>query len=139
MALQNIQPSQRVHVERFAHEFRWVDTPGAGFSFPCDSDGNVQLTEFNSENYEFCLNNPNEINDLGVVDLSFWDTEPAYGICDCGLTVYLDYDYGYGVGCDCGRNYNLSGQELAPKSQWDEYMNDDDFHMVSEMNGGYDG
>jgi len=139
MTLKNIIPSKQVYVERYFHEFRWKDTPGAGFTFPCDKDGNVELTEFNSENYEFCLSATDEIINLGIEDHSFWDREPANGTCDCFRTVWLDYDNGYGISCECGRTYNLSGQELTPMSQWDEYMNDDDSHMISEMNGGYDG
>jgi hypothetical protein len=139
MALKNIQPHRSVYCQRFFHEFRWKDTPGAGFTFPCDKDGNVELTEFNRENYEFCLTNTDEIINLGVQDHSFWDREPAHGTCDCGRKVWLSYDNGYGIGCDCGRTYNLSGQELAPMSQWEERMDYDDFHTVAEMNGGYDG
>lgn len=37
--------------------------------------------------------------------------------CDCGARVAL---VGFTNGCDCGRDYNRSGQLLAPRSQWGE-------------------
>lgn len=45
------------------------------------------------------------------------DTTPAHGVCPCGSTVYLT---GFTNTCDCGRDYNMSGQLLAPRSQWGE-------------------
>jgi hypothetical protein len=140
MALTNIVRPDEIWVEQYFQEFAYADgTPGF-YSFPCDGNGVVQVTDDNRSNYEYCVKQSgNHIVDLGVINLSYWDRVAAHGTCDCGRTVWLDYDNGYGVGCDCGRNYNLSGRELAPMSQWDEYMNDDDSHMVSEMNGGYDG
>ena len=43
---------------------------------------------------------------------------PALGQCSCGEEVLLS---GFTNTCDqCGKDYNLSGQELAPRSQWDE-------------------
>jgi hypothetical protein len=43
---------------------------------------------------------------------------PAEGPCDrCGQTVYLS---GFTNTCECGTDYNMSGQRLAPRSQWGE-------------------
>ncbi len=42
---------------------------------------------------------------------------PAVGLCACGRYVELD---GFTCPCDCGRDYNGSGQELAPRAQWGE-------------------
>jgi len=39
------------------------------------------------------------------------------GECVCGREVML---YSFTNACDCGRDYNMSGQELAPRSQWGE-------------------
>lgn len=43
--------------------------------------------------------------------------EPAIGLCDCGAEVYLE---GFTCPCECGRDYNSSGQLLAPREQWGE-------------------
>ena len=44
------------------------------------------------------------------------------GKCPCGRKVYV-IDGGYSpftTTCDCGKDYNSSGQELAPREQWGE-------------------
>jgi hypothetical protein len=44
--------------------------------------------------------------------------EPAVGECEvCGRDVELR---GFTNTCDCGADYNMSGQRLAPRSQWGE-------------------
>lgn len=44
--------------------------------------------------------------------------EPAIGECNgCGEEVILS---GFTNTCDCGLDYNMSGQQLAPRSQWGE-------------------
>lgn len=40
-----------------------------------------------------------------------------WGICTCGREVSFQH---FTNTCDCGRDYNSSGQELAPRSQWGE-------------------
>lgn len=138
MTLQNIVRPETQFIEEYRLEFDYVDSPGCGFSFPCDRNGKVDLTDGNTENYYYCINNPEGKMTEGIlIDTSYSYTPDMYGTCDCGRRVYLRGDYGYGIDCDCGRIYNFSGQELAPRSQWDEYMNDGDTHMVSEMMGGY--
>lgn len=37
--------------------------------------------------------------------------------CHCGNEVYCG---GFTNTCDCGADYNMSGQRLAPRSQWGE-------------------
>lgn len=37
--------------------------------------------------------------------------------CDCGETLVC---YGFTNTCSCGRDYNMSGQLLADRSQWGE-------------------
>ena len=44
--------------------------------------------------------------------------EPAVGECNhCGEEVHLT---GFTNTCECGTDYNMSGQELAPREQWGE-------------------
>jgi hypothetical protein len=58
---------------------------------------------------------------MGVHTHTHTYVEPATGTCQCGRTVVLDGDYfGEGIDCECGRIYNMAGQELAPRSQWEE-------------------
>ena len=40
---------------------------------------------------------------------------PRIGKCDCGAELYL---HGWICPCDCGREYNSSGDLLAPRHQW---------------------
>ena len=42
---------------------------------------------------------------------------PRIGLCQCGEEVILDH---FTNTCECGRDYNRSGQELAPREQWGE-------------------
>lgn len=46
------------------------------------------------------------------------------GTCACGRRIVVEYDDGDGFDCECGRIYNLSGQELRPRAQWEEPMED---------------
>lgn len=41
----------------------------------------------------------------------------AVGRCSCGREVLLR---GFTNTCECGADYNISGQRLAPRSQWGE-------------------
>jgi hypothetical protein len=54
---------------------------------------------------------------------SWW--EPTVGRCACGREVVLEGDHGHGIDCECGRIYNGSGQELAPRSQWEDRWDED--------------
>lgn len=138
MGLKNIVHPEEIFVEEYVYEFESCDY-SQWYTFDCDADGVVVITDDNRANYEYCLKNSGTtITDCGIHDRSRWIRKASYGTCDCGRIVRLRGDYGNGIDCDCGRIYNMSGQELAPRSQWDEYMNDGDRYMVSEMNGGYD-
>jgi hypothetical protein len=43
--------------------------------------------------------------------------QPAVGVCACGAHVELDR---FTNTCECGRDYNSSGQLLAPREFWGE-------------------
>ena len=45
------------------------------------------------------------------------EVERTAGTCDCGATVVCR---GFTNRCACGRDYNMSGQLLAARSQWGE-------------------
>ena len=50
-----------------------------------------------------------------MMEIERWHHEPGEGRCTCGRTVVL---YGFTNTCECGRDYNMSGAELADRSQW---------------------
>jgi len=125
--LDNIVHHEPFLVEKYTLSFEWNHTPGAGFGFDCDKNGNVDIESMNRgalENFAGCLF-VYDVTFEGVMDYSYIHQDPAEGTCDCGRTVYLHYDNGHGIDCDCGRIYNYSGQELAPRSQWEERWDDD--------------
>jgi hypothetical protein len=122
---------------------------GRGFSFPCDEDGKVILSELQEaglESYKQCLKG--SITVWEGVEYK-WDgndhvaisgtghqvtypirgpgheetehnwSEPAIGECNhCKQEVELS---GFTNTCEqCNTDYNMSGQELADRSQWGE-------------------
>lgn len=100
--------------------FEYDDMPGAGFEFDCDKDGNVLplKSEAAQENLAMCLKGEvrgRKISPKGVETFRSSYVEPAVGRCSCGREVFLD---GFTNTCECGLEYNSSGQELAPRSQW---------------------
>lgn len=129
--LEITKPRQLVHIAEFKLSYSWKSDPGAGFGFNCTAEGERIPHPGSDHNYALCLaevakGKQSKIKFNGIMDLSrdYW--EPAEGKCKCGATVYLEGDYGHGIDCDgCERIYNMSGQELAPRSQWEEPFDED--------------
>jgi hypothetical protein len=100
------------------HEYEWADCPGAGFSFNVDEEDRIVVTDCNRENVELCRSGDPRIVDRGIREFRHAYTLPAVGRCSCGEEVELAH---FTNTCDgCGRDYNASGQQLAPRSQWGE-------------------
>ncbi len=119
--LKDMTPRERILIVEYALYFESLSTRGAGYAFPCDSEGNVSaLSEAARENYELCRATADQFWPPVVENRSHHYTEPATGKCVCGRTVVLDHDFGHGIDCDCGRIYNLSGWTLAPRSLWED-------------------
>lgn len=114
-----IHERHTVETEYFVHEFVWADDPGAGFSFDTDAQGNVIFSCVEAEeNYRKCTDGTFRVIDKGIRRYVSRYVEPAEGKCACGNVVALE---GFTNTCeDCGRDYNSSGQLLAPRSQWGE-------------------
>ena len=124
--LSNITTETITH-ESYVMAFEWNDCPGAGFSFPCNADGSMDLSgrEGRLENLAGCLFGVFDVTYKGIEDWSRTWTERS-GKCVCGRTVDItEPDYGHGIDCECGRIYNSSGQELAPRSQWEDRYDED--------------
>lgn len=91
-----------------------------GYSFACDKEGT--LMPFNNqdaeENYRLCLTGSvrgTKVIVGGLVEKSFKYKKPASGTCECGQRLSLPH---FTNTCECGKDYNSSGQELAPRDQW---------------------
>ncbi len=95
-----------------------------GFWFDCDKDGNVDASSLNPDarrNFAACLTGMIDgvrIIDEGAQCYDERHVTPKIGRCSCGGEVHLDR---FTNTCDsCGKDYNRSGQELAPREQWGE-------------------
>lgn len=101
----------------YEHEFLWKKDRSAGFVFPCNEKGELEpgLNPAAIENYNNCINGVYDVEDLGIRKHIYRWTEPAAIKCVCGEEVEL---HNFTNTCDCGRDYNMSGQLLADRSQW---------------------
>jgi hypothetical protein len=98
----------------------WEDSPGSGYSFECDSKGDIfleNLAPAGLDSLELCLNSQNLIGPEIRLEVRSW-TDPGIGLCHCGAEVKLDSDPSECLSCH--RIYNMSGQELAPVQHWEE-------------------
>jgi hypothetical protein len=131
MSIKIISHRKLVEVVTYHRYFEHENIPGAGFSFDCDEHGNLDEEKYAKEkpvaygSYKQCLtgivnitDGPSKVKDRGVQKYEHHYWESAIGECVCGEEVYLS---GFTNTCDkCERDYNGSGQELAPRSQWGE-------------------
>lgn len=103
-------------------EFSRIFTPSgpnaAGYSFPCDKDGNVLNPT--SENYLKCIDGTfSPMYDHGIVDYS--RTYRHAAIIECNVCK-SEVDLGQFTNtCDtCGTDYGFSGSQLNPRWMWGE-------------------
>lgn len=57
------------------------------------------------------------IREVEVISPQMRNVKRKVGRCICGEELLL---YGFTNTCLCGRDYNMEGQLLAPRSQWGE-------------------
>ena len=120
----------------YARSYCFKDNHGSGFLFPCDKDGNMEpLNEIAQKNYERCQTDENIIY-VGVEAIERRHVEPAVGRCACGHTVSLERSW-INSCQGCGRDYNGSGQELAPREQWGEETGEHWTDIVNLRDGDY--
>ena len=99
------------------------ETKGAGFSFPCDELGNIfvhRLSETGKESLEACILDRTDFCYPRIEAVENHFIKPAVGQCSCGnhveLRDALDNE------CEkCGAWYNMSGQQVTPSYDCDEY------------------
>ena len=123
-----IKKRERVTVTTYEHVYTHVDNPGSGFFFPCDRMGIVDVDSLKPaglENFRKCVEKEYNVVDRGVEERTHSYTEPAVLRCNCGRHVHLETNDNE---CRCGAIYNLFGQELAPRDQWEEEDNCDDYY-----------
>lgn len=107
----------------YSLHFNRIACPGSGYAFDCDSEGNIDIQKLNpiaQESYAKALAGvkTGEFQAPQIMTFHNHYTSPAVGECnDCGRAVILS---GFTNECECGLDYNMSGQELAPRSQWGE-------------------
>lgn len=69
------------------------------------------------DSYNRCINKEIAVDSPKFKKREHNYIEPAIGQCICGCEVILNK---FTNTCGCGRDYNMSGQELAPREQWGE-------------------
>jgi hypothetical protein len=122
MEMKIIHPRERYEETIYFRFYEYGHSPGAGFSFECDENGIVNMTDWSKvkhKNYNACVLgviNNSVVKDRGVESRHHTWTQPAVGECECGDEVVLS---GFTNTCECcGADYNMSGQRLAPREQW---------------------
>lgn len=101
--------------------YDYTNSPGTGFAFDCDENGRVDVEKMHPAgraNYDACLAGTYNTVRVGVQKWEHSYRVPTIGECTCGAEVELAH---FTNTChECGRDYNGSGQELAPREQWGE-------------------
>ena len=99
--------------------FDMLNLKGRGsYSFPCDPHGEVdtlRLPLCARRNLRRCLAGTLPVGPGHVENYTYQYRLPRLGRCDCGERLEL---VNFTNTCDCGRDYNSSGQLLAPREQW---------------------
>ena len=77
-------------VTEYFREFDWRDSPGAGFAFPCDEEGNVTPDNPSSaKNFKDCTDGTNDVIDKGVREFV---THTMLCSCGSGKEPWAEYD-----------------------------------------------
>lgn len=132
-----VQFERKLTVVEYRHHFCRKSDPGSGYSFPTDKDGNVdgphakvwgwskRIAELQNDPnyidegivvYRRSFRDPAIIKCSGTVD--YWNdarTDVIHKPCDAEVVLNMVMTNT----CDkCGADYSVSGQRLAPRSQW---------------------
>ncbi len=106
-------------IVEFCLEFSNIDGCG-GYSFDCNEGGFVNTSSYAEEglaNLINCLTGSNETVYDGIVRYEHNIVIDSVLQCYCGRTVSLGC---FTNTCRCGRDYNMNGSLLAPRSCWGE-------------------
>lgn len=112
------------------HYVEFTDEDGAGFSFPCDSNGNIQfnddipeLGKAQRDNYDYAMSYKERFTCqyAQFVTRRYTVTDNAIGKCVCGEEVELYDQYQGACSCPkCGQWYNMFGQSLVDPEYWED-------------------
>lgn len=112
------------------HYIEFTDAEGAGFSFPCDSNGNIQfnddipeLGKAQRDNYDYAMSHKERFTCqyAQFVTRRYTVTDNAIGKCVCGEEVELYDQYQGACSCPkCGQWYNMFGQSLVDPEYWED-------------------
>lgn len=113
------------YVSEYRLSYEYVTRPGAGYSFDCDAEGNIDESKLHpmaKQSLAGCRAghiDRKQIFCVGVKEYGRHVTEDAEGRCDCcDAVVVLS---GFTNTCDgCGADYNMAGQRLASREFWGE-------------------
>ena len=113
------------------HYIEFTDEEGAGFSFPCDSNGNIQFNDdipelgrAQRDNYDYAMAHKERFTRqyAQLVPRKYTVTDNAVGKCVCGEEVELYDQYQGACQCPkCGQWYNMFGQSLVDPQYWEDY------------------
>lgn len=120
MSIEIIKEREIIESVEYFLNFSWSDK-GGGFSFSCDEHGNVDTAKMRDAariNLWKCYSGEYDVIFKGIEKRTHTYVDPKIGKCICGSEVILDR---FTNTCyDCERDYNMSGQLLADRSQWGE-------------------
>jgi len=112
------------------HYVEFTDGGGGGFSFPCDSNGNIQfnddipeLGKAQRDNYDYAMSHKERFTCqyAQFVTRKYTVTDNAVGRCVCGEEVELYDQYQGACSCPkCGQWYNMFGQSLVDPEYWED-------------------
>src|SRR5215510_4504784 len=132
-----IQPRRRWEEVEYDLTYVHRESGQIWFGFPCDKQGRVlvhKLAGLAYENYEACVKGSNGMKRGAVREYRWERTLAAVLRCDCGTHVEL-HDPLTNTCRTCGREFNMSGQLLAPRSQWEDRFDEDDAHPYNYQYG----
>ena len=115
-----IKEAQIVH--HVEHSLNFDTSPSGGYSFPCNERGVVDvLNKTAQSNFEKCLSGEiKTIRPPYVYGREWTENQSAIGECYCGAEVELRGDSEGLCYCHCGACYNVAGQSIRPRSEWEE-------------------
>jgi hypothetical protein len=127
MGAKILKPSKREFFVEYS--LKYNTSNNGGFSFPCDAQGHVDLSILSDaakHNYHQCLDGMvGAIRAPYVQEREFSRLAMAIAECECGKQFHMDID-GEGLCyCHCGKCYNIAGQSIRPRSEWEERYEDD--------------
>lgn len=77
------------------------------------------------ENYERIKSGELKVGEPILRRIGYTIKHPEVRECKCGDELEMNYDSDGITFCHCGRSYNPAGQELRPRSEWEERYDDD--------------